>query len=198
MGRNPSARFHWLSIVILALALAAGAGITSVAPAGASTTPSIPVWAFPGAFRDSSLIFPNRCLGTFKGPLPDSIRPVARAVTVRFLRNRVAEKQGNFGGYRIYRMTNQLDSTKAVLVRRFSINAGSELTWNFSRIDTAANSFAYVCKGAVVNDSVVTFVDPDSSGDFVKICRRPGDFSGRCFTPGDSVLKLFAPPGPHD
>src|SRR5262249_50626415 len=34
----------------------------------------------------------------------------------------------------IYRMTNSPDSTKAVLIRRFSLNAGSELTWNASRV----------------------------------------------------------------
>jgi hypothetical protein len=47
----------------------------------------------------------------------------------------------------------------------------------------------------------VTFVDPDSTGAYYKICRRtepPDDPKGRCLTPGDSVYKLIAPPGPHD
>jgi hypothetical protein len=90
-----------------------------------------------------------------------------------------------------------------VLVRRFSRNSGSDLTWNFSIMDTAAGSYLYrglaaSCRGQVLNDSIVTFVDSDSNGAFVTICRRPGDFSGRCFSPGDSVFKLQAPPGPHD
>jgi len=56
----------------------------------------------------------------------------------------------------------------------------------------------YVCNSTVVNDSVLTFVDPDSSGRYIKVCRRPGTEQGRCATPGDSILILVAPPGPHD
>jgi hypothetical protein len=49
-----------------------------------------------------------------------------------------------------------------------------------------------------VNDSVVTYVDPDSAGRYVKVCRDPGVPTGRCNSPGDSVFVLLAPPGPHD
>ena len=48
-----------------------------------------------------------------------------------------------------------------------------------------------------MNDSVVTFVDPDSNGNYVKNCRRLDRF-GRCLSRGDSVFRLVAPPGPHD
>ena len=54
-----------------------------------------------------------------------------------------------------------------------------------------------MCDGGVVHDSVVTFVDPDSNGNYVKVCRRVDRF-GRCLSRGDSVFKLVAPPGPHD
>src|SRR5207253_2057814 len=52
----------------------------------------------------------------------------------------------------------------------------------------------YVCGGAVVDDSTLTFVDPDSIGQYVKVCRQITN--GRCA--GDSVFVLIAPPGPHD
>src|SRR5258708_2148940 len=80
---------------VLALALCAGAGAR---PAHAAATfPDIPVWAEGGAWRDSSLINKNRCVGSFQGPLADSLGPStltgssARTVTVRFLRDRVTE-----------------------------------------------------------------------------------------------------------
>src|SRR5690349_17010298 len=118
MTRNPVAPIRRPFRSILALALVAGAGIVSAAAvASGASFPSLRVWAFPGAYQDSSLVVPSRCVGSFQGPLPDSIREAARVVSVRFLRDRVAEKRPEFGGYRIYRMTNQLDSTKAVLVR---------------------------------------------------------------------------------
>lgn len=191
MMRRPLSRSSLVSCALLALVLAAGAGRASAQGSG---FPSIPVWTQAGAWQDSSLVFPNRCIGAFRGPLPDSIGERARALTVRFLRDRVAERRPDFGGYRIYRMTNSPDSSRALLIRRFSRNLGSEATWNFSVIDS---SFQYRCNGAVVNDSIVTFVDPDSNGNYVKVCRRPGEI-GRCFSPGDSVIKLIAPPGPHD
>ena len=91
--------------------------------------------------------------------------------------------------------TPTLDSSSAKLIRRFSTNPGSEFTWHFSTIDSASGQF--YCNGAVVHDSILTFVDPDSNGQFQKFCRRY-DASNRCLTPGDSVFKLVAPPGPHD
>jgi hypothetical protein len=56
----------------------------------------------------------------------------------------------------------------------------------------------YICNSTVVNDSILTFVDPDSNGQFRKVCRRPGTVDGRCLSPGDSVFILVPPPGPHD
>lgn len=191
MTREQSSRSGFLSMALLALALVAGAGR---AQAQSSAFPSIPVWGFAGGYIDSSLIFPNRCVGAFRGPMADTLDEVERKVTIRFLRDRLAESRPDFGGYRIYRMTNSPDSSRALLIRRFSINNASELTWNFSRIDSSLN---YRCRGAIVHDSVVTFVDSDSNGTYVKVCRRPGEID-RCFTPGDSVLKLIAPPGPHN
>jgi hypothetical protein len=55
----------------------------------------------------------------------------------------------------------------------------------------------YTCNGAVVNDSVLTFVDPDSIGQYVKVCRHY-DANGRCSQGSDSIFVLRAPPGPHD
>jgi len=176
--------------------LLAGLALGAARPAyAASNTPDIPVWALAGHWLDGSLFTPNRCVGAL-APLPDSLFPFPRTITVRFLRDRRTEARPDFGGYRIYRMTNAADSSRAVLIRRFSLNPGSELTWNFSRLDTT--TMQYRCGGANVNDSIVTFVDPDSNGLYVKVCRRPGDRSGRCFSPGDSIFILLSPPGPHD
>jgi hypothetical protein len=129
-------------------------------------------------------------------------------LSLRFLRDRTAEMRPDFGGYRVYRMINTPDTSRAVLLRRFSINPGSELTWKFSTVDSAGN---FHCPpgpplkplsemGPVVNDSIVTFVDPDSNGTYVKVCRRTDGLNGtgRCLSPGDSVFVLWAPPGPHD
>jgi hypothetical protein len=161
--------------------------------------PHIPICAFPGAYQDSSLVKPNRCIGSFTGPLADSVRRQARTITVRFLRDRRAETLPTFGGYRVYRVTNSPDSTRMVLIRRFSRQPGDERTWNFSSPDTTDKFRApeFLCNGQVVNDSVVTFVDPDSNGNYVKVCRRVDEFD-RCLSRGDSVFKLVAPPGPHD
>jgi len=192
----------------MALAFVAGAWSPAAAQSG---FPRIAVWAFPGAWQDSTLLFPNRCVGQFKGPLVvagkvDSIREEARTITVRWHRDRLAEVRPDFGGYRIYRVTNRIDplsggpdSTSMVLLRRYSINAGDDVTWHFSRVFPP--TLEYMCNSKIMGDSVVTFVDPDSTGAFYKVCRKtepPTDPRGRCLTPGDSVYKLIAPPGPHD
>jgi len=110
------------------------------APArAASNFPDIPVWLNVGAWQDSSSIYPFRCVGSFQGPKPDSVLRQSRSLTLRFLRNRATEVRPDFGGYRIYRMQNSPDSSKAVLIRRFSLNAGSELTWNASRVTKTSN-----------------------------------------------------------
>jgi hypothetical protein len=116
----------------------------------------------------------------------------------------VAEARSDFGGYRVYRVTTNPDTTRMVLIRRFSRQAGDERTWNFSVVD--AGTLDFLCKPTptstpqIVHDSVVTFVDPDSNGNYVKLsCRdennqlRPG-----CQQFGDSIFVLIPPPGPHD
>jgi hypothetical protein len=192
----------WRAVCALTLAVLA---LASARPAqAASAFPDIPVWANAGAWQDSSTVldengiarFRNRCIGSFQGPQEESLKVMPRALTVRFLRDRRAEARPDFGGYRIYRMTSSLDTTKAVLVRRFSLNADSTLTWRFSRLDPA--TMQYKCRGGVVHDSIVTFVDPDSNGLFRKVCRRPGTAEGQCLSPGDSIFILVPPPGPHD
>ena len=182
---------------IPALALVAGAVASPVsAPAAhAAGFPSLHTWVLQGAFQDSTRFVPTLCQGLFHGPGADSLRREPRALTLRFLRDRVAEARPDFGGYRIYRMVTSPDSSQAKLLRRYSVNAGSEFTWHYSFIDSATLTFR--CNNTVVNDSIITFVDPDSNGQFQKVCRRV-DNSKRCLTPGDSVFKLVAPPGPHD
>jgi hypothetical protein len=184
------------------LALAASVVAGGLVPAHAAGFPTIRAWVLSGAYQDSSNIGVQRarCVGSF-GPRPDSLRKVARAISLRFLRDRRAEMRPDFGGYRIYRMVGTSrpdggpDSTHAMLIRRFSRNVGSEPTWNFSNIDTVTAQ--YICGGEVVHDSILTFVDPDSNGNYVKECRRV-DEQGRCLSKGDSVFVLRAPPGPHD
>ncbi len=195
-------------VFALLVAPALAAGVLNAVPAAAQTNPlecgftgqhpafpQIPLCAYPGAWQDSTLIKPFRCPGSFKGPLADSLREQPRSLTLRFWRDRKAEARPDFGGYRIYRVTNSPDSTRMVLVRRFSRQSGDAITWNFSIVDTATLQFK--CAGQVVHDSIVTFVDPDSNGNYVKQCRVL-DHLGRCLTRGDSVFRLVAPPGPHD
>lgn len=179
---------------ILALALSAGAGIVSRSEAQPGF-PHIDVWAYPGAYRDSSLYRPNRCIGLFAGPLSDSVEARPRTTTVRWKRDRRAEARADFGGYRIYRSIGTPDTSQMVLIRRFSRNVGDERTWNYSVVDS--NTLEFRCQGKVAGDSIVTFVDPDSNGNFVKICRRV-DNAGRCLSRGDSIFVLIPPPGPHD
>lgn len=197
-----------LRAAVCAMALAVLAGASAHPVRAAANFPDIPVWANPGAWQDSSQIrdslgvftYRNRCIGAFKGPLAESLAARPRSITVRFLRDRHAEARPDFGGYRIYRMTNSPDSSAAVLIRRFSLNAGSELTWSFSRLDPTTMNYRCISNGVptTVHDSIVTFVDPDSNGQFRKVCRRPGTPTGTCRSPGDSIFILVAPPGPHD
>lgn len=180
--------------LLLVLAVTAGTGSDSSAQSYAPDAfPRIRVWAFPGAFQDSTQLYPYRCAA--RGALSDSVREQPRTITVRFLRDRLAERRPDFGGYRIYRAFDTPDTAKMVLVRRFSVNPGDEITWRFSRVDSATLELR--CDGQLATDSVITFVDPDSNGAFFKVCRRV-DHLGRCLTPGDSIWKLVAPPGPHD
>jgi hypothetical protein len=91
-----------------------------------------------------------------------------------------------------------------MLVRRYSANESDYPLWHFSRVDTTdADSLPFRCvaevlhEGAVAHDSVITFVDPDSSGALGKVCRTV-DNLGRCTSPRDSVWALMEVPGPHD
>jgi hypothetical protein len=201
MTRMPDHRHFIPVLVLLALALAAGAGSLSAAHAQPAETPQqfwhIPVWARPGAWQDDTALYPNSCVGSL-APRPDSLVEKSRAVTVRFLRSRRVEARPDFGGYRIYRCTNTPDTTTAMLVRRYSVNTGDEPLWHFSQVSTSdPTSLPFRCGGAVVHDSVLTFVDPDSSGALGKVCRRR-DAEGRCTSPGDSVWALMTVAGPHD
>jgi hypothetical protein len=194
-------RVHFITVlVLLALALVAGAGNLPAAHAQPTETPQqfwrIQVWAQPGTWQDDTALYPKRCVGAL-APRADSLRLKSRAVTVRFLRNRRVEARPDFGGYRIYRCTNTPDTTTAMLVRRYSVNPGDEPLWHFSTVDTSSLEFMCGEPAAVVHDSVLTFVDPDSSGALGKVCRKV-DVEGRCISPRDSVWALMTVPGPHD
>lgn len=181
--------------LVLALAalpaLAGGAGAQQ-----ASAFPTIKVWLQQGAWMDSTLIYSFVPVGYFQGPLPDSVQARSRTLTLRWLRDREVERRPDFGGYRIYRMVNAPDSGKAVLLRRYSLN-DTLLTWHYSHLDSASATFRCTGCPREASDSLATFVDPDSTGRFEKVCRRLDQY-GRCASPGDSIMKLIAPPGPHD
>jgi len=211
--------FRWRWRVVLAATLGLVPGVVAVTAASvhaASDFPTIHAWLQTGAYQDSTIvpvqgIKPTvlwgevyTCPGVL-GDRPDSLREQARTVSLRFLRDVYAESRPDFGGYRIYRMVGTPDTTKAVLIRRYSLNVGSELTWHFTVVDSASGKFrcadfpslTATRKLFPVADSLVgvaTFVDPDSDGDFIKICDK-WDINNRCV---DSVFKLIAPPGPHD
>ena len=200
------------SSLVLALAITAGAATGSRALAQSQeparcafsdTLPEFPrieVCAFAGAYRDSSSIGrPRACWRHYQSAPPDSIQERPRTITVRFRRDRRIEARPDFGGYRIYRVVNRPDTTQTTLIRRYSRQAGDERTWSFSIVDTSDLGAHpnFMCDGQVVHDSLVTFIDPDSNGNFVRVCRVV-DQIGRCLTRGDSVIKLIAPPGPHD
>jgi hypothetical protein len=132
MSMNAPGGVFRAAVCAWVLAVAAS---TSVRPAHAAANfPDVPVWSLAGRWQDSSLVNNIRCVGSFQGPLAESLKVDSRAITVRFLRDRTTELRPDFGGYRLYRMTNSPDSSAATLIRRFSLNAGSELTWNFSRV----------------------------------------------------------------
>jgi hypothetical protein len=181
--------------------------------------PRIPVCAFAGAWRDSSRLedplIRRRCVGSFAGPMDPPVEERARTVTVRFRRDRRAEARRDFGGYRLYRIVNRFrqengrfvpDTSYAMLIRRFSRQTGDERTWSFSVVDTTTLEFkcrdnSIVATPKVVHDSIVTFVDPDSNGNYIKVCRvrDPQEGTeGRCISRFDSVFVLKTPPGPHD
>ena len=169
-----------LALVVL-MGLAA-----AVRPAAAqSDFPNIPAWSFVGAWKP--------------GAGGDTIVARPRTLTLRWLRDPVAEARTDFGGYRIYRATSVGDTTTMVLLRRFSkqdadrqVLNGPYLLWHFPPIDAGNPDLSL---------RVATFIDPDSAGRFVKVCRLrspQNDPDGACISRGDSVLLLVPPPGPHD
>jgi len=172
---------------------------TSVAvPARAANTfPRISVWAYPGRYQDiAHTVFPytSICAGLTPGTPADTVRDAVRTVTVRFLRDRVAEARPDFGGYRIYRVINTPDSTKMELIRRYSVQPDDRGLWFMSFVDPTDLQFK--CGGTVVHDSIATFIDPDSSGSFQKVCPHIDPRTNRCTV--DSVFRIVIPPGPHD
>src|SRR5262249_53567450 len=144
-----------LAVVVITLALsrplpAAAQSATPCDLTGpAAQFPRIPNCAFVGAYQDSSLVEAQRCLGTFHGPLPRSTPERPRRVPFRFGRARRIEARKDFGGYRISRVVNYpgpADTSRMVLIRRFSRQTNDEITWNFSTVDT---SLQFRCKGGV-------------------------------------------------
>jgi hypothetical protein len=142
-------------------------------------------------------VFPEICYRAFAG-VPSSTgadSTVSRKVTLRWVRDRVAEARPDFGGYRIYRQTTSRDTTNMELLRRFALfgrSPGDTLAngdpnpSTYSRRDTLLWYFPD-------DQDTLQFVDPDSAGRLVKVCRRYDEF-GVCVDLGDSVFKLI-PPG---
>lgn len=169
-------------VLLLGLGLAAAAR-----PAAAqSDFPNIPAWSFVGAWKP--------------GAGGDTIVARPRTLTLRWLRDPVAEADSMFGGYRIYRATSYGDTSVMMLLRRYSVQDDDRFTppsgpyylWHFPPIDAGNPDLSL---------RVATFIDPDSSGRFVKVCRLrspPNDPDGACISRGDSVFLQVPPPGPHD
>ena len=162
------------------LALAWGAGTA----AAQSDYPNIPVWSFTGAWHP--------------GAGADTIENRARTLTVRWMRDPIAEARPGFAGYRIYRATSYGDTSNMLLMRRFSKQynpppfvGDSTFLWHFPPITTSTPE----------SQRIATFIDPDSAGRFEKVCRLrnpPNDPNGACLSPRDSIILLVPPPGPHD
>ena len=156
--------------------------------------------------------FPGICYRAFAGLRASSgaDSTVSRKITIRWVRDRVAEARPDFGGYRIYRQSAVRDTANMELLRRFALfgrSPGDTLPNGqpnpsiYSRRDTLLWHFPD-------DQDTLTFVDPDSAGNLVKVCRRYDEF-GICATPGDSVFRLVPPgqpfnrpdfpvAGPHD
>ena len=151
----------------------------AVGPAAAqSDYPNIPSWSFTGAWRPDAG--------------GDTIVARSRTLTLRWLRDPIAEARPDFAGYRIYRATSFGDTSAMVLIRRFSKQVGDSIfAWHFPPINA----------GTPLKQRVATFIDPDSSGRFTKVCRLrnpQNDPNGACVSLRDSVMLLVPPPGPHD
>jgi hypothetical protein len=166
---------------VLAILATAGSARTAAAQ---SDFPNVPIWCFSGAWHP--------------GAGADTITNRPRTLTVRWLRDPAAEARPDFGGYRIYRATSFGDTSSMVLMRRFSKQSipppfvgDSLFLWHFPDITPSTPE----------DQRIATFIDPDSAGRFVKVCRLrnpQSDPNGACLSPKDSVLILSPPPGPHD
>jgi hypothetical protein len=163
-----------VAAVLAILAMVGGARTA----AAQSDFPNVPIWCFSGAWHP--------------GAGADTIQRRPRTLTVRWLRDPAAEARPDFGGYRIYRATSLGDTSSMVLMRRFSKQFGDSLfLWHFPDITPSTPE----------NQRIATFIDPDSAGRFVKVCRvrnPPNDPNGACLSPRDSIMILSPPPGPHD
>ena len=106
----------WAAAALLLLTAAIGWPAAS----RASGFPHIPVWAVARGFEDGSHFKPDSCVGVLTPPA-DSLIARARTVTIRFLRDRRAEARPDFGGYHVWRAVNSPDTSRMVLIRRFSM-----------------------------------------------------------------------------
>ncbi len=176
--------------------------------------------ALAGAARASEVVtncdppptFPQICFRAFGGVTSSTgaDSTVSRKVTIRWVRDRVAEARPDFGGYRIYRQSSQRDTTNMELLRRFALFARSP---GDTLPDGTPNPSIYSRRDTLLwyfpdDQDTLTFVDPDSSGNVVKVCREYDEF-GFCEQLGDSVYRLIPPgqpfnrpdfpaAGPHD
>jgi hypothetical protein len=163
---------HALALAITAVIAAAA----SAPPAAAQPDfPTIPVWSYPGVYQAGA----------------DTVLKRPRTLTVRWLRDPAAEAREDFAGYRIYRVHNEPDTSRMMLLRRYARQpgdaSGSVFLWHLPPINASTP----------LPQRVATFIDPDSSGSYEKVCRRRDEL-GRCLSRGDSILVLIAPPGPHN
>jgi hypothetical protein len=159
-----------------------------------------------------SVTFPEICFRAFAG-VPSSTgadSTVSRKITIRWVRDRVAEQLPNFGGYRIYRQAAVRDTANMELVRRFAVRGRSPAD---TLADGSPNPSIYDRRDTLLwhfpdDQDTLQFVDPDSSGNLVKVCRTYDEF-GMCSSLGDSVFRLIPPgqpinrpdlpaAGPHD
>lgn len=195
--RAPGLLVRALVAIVLAAVTATGAGAATNCgqPGGPVSVP-----------------FPQICFRAFAG-VPSSTgadSTVSRKVTIRWVRDRAAEARPDFGGYRIYRQSAVRDTTNMELIRRFAVRGRSSA-------DTLANGqpnpSVYARRDTLLwyfpdNQDTLQFVDADSAGNLVKVCRHY-DAAGICDTPGDTVFVLQPPgqpigrpdlpvAGPHD
>jgi hypothetical protein len=202
------ARFFVSAAVLCTLVAAiAAAGVVPARAAdgraentGQSVFPAISFRAFPGVV--------DAVLQDVRGRDSVVVRTVSRKVTIRWARDREAEARNDFGGYRIYRQTTVRDTTNMELVRRFAVFARSP----GDTLPDGSHS-AYAHRDTLLwyfpdDQDTLQFVDPDSAGNLVKVCRTYDEYN-RCTSPGDSVFALVPPgqppgrpdfpaAGPHD